>query len=143
MNLDVVTSDERLRLWKELRKEIKDLSLDESFKKIIEFIEHTPVGTRTVDYYDSKSWPGPWEILFYGSFCTSSISLLIYHTLELTHPNIKDLKIYCVADTTDTYLLPVIDNHYVLNYNESMVNTLLEVEEYLEFKEEFDLRKLK
>ena len=36
---------------------------------------------RYIDYWTPKSWPKPFEIIEHGYFCTTGISLLLYHLL--------------------------------------------------------------
>lgn len=38
----------------------------------------------TVDPYDQKSWPGPWELLTYKSYCGFAKLLGVAYTLQLT-----------------------------------------------------------
>ncbi len=116
-----IPNEERLALWKTLRKDIASLPLREQLDKIAEFCKSMPFGYRTLDYYTPSSWPTPWEILFHGSFCTSSISLLMAYTLQLI-PNEKIIEIYLVDDNENIYLLPVIDNQFVLNYHLGQVS---------------------
>lgn len=122
-----ISSDVRLRLWKTLRTDIAELSLEEQLQQLAIFCANMPYGARTVDYYDPESWPTPWEILFYGSFCTSSISLLMYYTLTMP-PVSADASLYLVEDVDGIYLLPVIGDHHVLNYQLSKVNKYQDIE---------------
>ncbi len=122
---NTITNDERLRLWKDLRNNIKDSDLTNQLDAISKFCANMPIGARTLDYYTAETWPTPWEILFHGTFCTSSISLLIYYTISLVSS--VDIELMLVKDTNDIYLLPVIDNQYILNYELNCVNNLQDV----------------
>ena len=128
---NTIPNDERLHLWKKLRDDIKDAQLDTQLKDIAKFCSKMPFGSRTLDYYSPEDWPTPWEILFHGSFCTSSISLLIFYTLTLlnTPPTIE---LYLVEDDDGIYLLPIIDNKFVLNFELGAVNNYVDVQD--EFK---------
>lgn len=114
-------NDERLRLWKKLRASISADLLDSQLESIAKFFESVPYSTRTLDYYDPASWPTPWEILFNGSFCKSSISILIFHTLKMLHTD-HHITLQLIDDGTDEYLVPVIDDQFVLNYQLGSVN---------------------
>jgi hypothetical protein len=131
---NTIPNEERLRLWKNLREDIKDKKLNEILESVARFCSTIPFGSRSVDYYSPADWPTPWEILFYGSFCTSSISLLIYYTLILL-PTTADIELLLVEDDTDVYLLPIIDNQFVLNYE------LGKVSNYSEIKDDFKILK--
>lgn len=128
---NTIPNDERLHLWKELRGNISDLSLLDQLNKIAKFCSKMPFGARTLDYYSPENWPTPWEILFHGSFCTSSISLLMFYTLELMDTTLK-IELYLVEDADGIFLLPIIDDQFVLNYELGAVNNYLEIES--EFK---------
>src|SRR5271165_7697695 len=109
-----------------MRNDIGELSLQEQLVEVAKFCKSIPFGTRTLDYYNPDEWPTPWEILFYGSFCTSSISLLIFYTLILL-PNEKTVELFLVEDDRGVYLLPVINNHFVLNYELGQISKLSHV----------------
>lgn len=119
-------SEEKLHLWKKFRAEIKDSTLDDKLTEVAKFCGSIPYGARTLDYYSPKDWPTPWEILFHNSFCTSSISLLMFYTLTLADPTI-DIELLLVEDNDGLFLLPVIENQYILNYELSKVSNYSEV----------------
>jgi hypothetical protein len=121
---NTITNDDCLYLWKELRNNIQILPLNDKLAAVAKFTSTMPFGHRTIDYYSPWDWPTPWEILFHGMFCVSSISLLIYYTLSLL--NESDIELYLVEDD-DVYLLPVVNSTYVLNYELGKVITLEEI----------------
>lgn len=121
MNWNNIPDDERLHLWKNLRQEIKELSLEDQLKTVAKFFSTVPFGTRSIDYYTPSEWPTPWEIIFHGKLCKSSISLLIFHTFSLLHTD-NTIELHLVDDGEDEYLLPVINNAFVLNYELGQVN---------------------
>ncbi len=128
---NTIPNEERLHLWKKLRDDIKDLALADQMNEVAKFCSKMPFGSRTLDYYTPTDWPTPWEILFSSSFCTSSISLLMYHSLTLLHTPPK-VELYLVEDDDGVYLLPIIDNQFVLNYELGTVNNYSEIQ--TEFK---------
>ncbi len=128
---NLIPNEERLHLWKNLREEMKDLLLEEQLKEVSNFCKSMPIGSRTMDYYTPENWPTPWEILFYGTFCTSSISLIMFYTLDLLEGE-KILELLLVEDDEGVYLLPIIDNQFVLNYHLGQVSTYSKISK--EFK---------
>jgi hypothetical protein len=121
MSWNNIPDDERLHLWKNLRKDISGLTLNEQMDAVSKFFSTIPYGSRSIDYYTPSEWPTPWEIIFHGKLCKSSISLLIFHTFSLLHTeNIIELQL--IDDGEDEYLLPIIDNQFVLNYELGKVN---------------------
>lgn len=122
---NTIPDNEKLQLWKKLRADIADLPLNEKLEQIATFCSKIPFGTRTLDYYSSENWPTPWEILFYSSFCTSSISLLIFYTIMLL-PEPPEVELILVEDN-DIYLLPIINGQYILNYELGKVNNSVDI----------------
>ena len=121
MNWNNIPDSERLRLWKNLRTDISTLSLDDQLSEVAKFSSTIPYGTRSLDYYTPSTWPTPWEIIFHGNLCKSSISLLIFHTFSLLHTDII-INLQLINDGESEYLLPVINNTFVLNYELGQVN---------------------
>jgi hypothetical protein len=130
MNWNSIPNEERLTLWKNLRIDIQDKNLETQLKEIAKFCSTIPFGTRTLDYYSPDNWPTPWEILFHGSFCTSSISLLMFYTLTLLSVS-ADVELVLVEDSDGIYLLPIIDNQYVLNYHLGQISKYPEIKDSL------------
>lgn len=118
---NTIPAEERLRFWKNMRDSIKDEALDKQLQEIAKFCSYMPFGSRTMDYYSPPDWPTPWEILFHGSFCTSSISLLMFYTMILL-PTTIDIELLLVEDDSDVYLLPLIDNQFIMNYELGQVS---------------------
>jgi len=133
MSWNNIPNDERLRLWKNLRHDIESLDLKEQLDTVSKFFSNMPYGSRTIDYYSPTDWPTPWEIMFHGSFCKSSISLLIFYTLTLIHTT-HQITLNLIDDNGDIYLIPVIDNQFVLNYELGVVS------DYQTIRNEFNIK---
>ena len=134
MMWNTLTDIEVLASWKKLRTSIKDLSCKEKLQAIAEFSAPIPYGSRTVDYFTPSSWPGPWEILAVRSFCTSSISLLIFYTFVMVDDT--DIRLELIDDGQEVYLVPVVDDQFVLNFYPNLVSN------YQEVSEKFNLLKV-
>jgi hypothetical protein len=128
-----LTDEERLRLWKELRGSLAGADLSVQMNSIAQFCAKMPFGSRTLDYYTPEDWPTPWEILYHGTFCTSSISLLIFYTITFLSPETK-IDLYLVEDSDDIFLLPIIDDQFVLNYELGVVNKFSNIRNELKIK---------
>lgn len=113
MDWNNTPNDVRISLWKKLREDLQECNTVNQLNHIAKFCSQMPIGSRTVDYYNPANWPSPWEILYHGSFCTNSISILMFYTLILLG---REPTLYLVDDNGDIFLLPVIDNTYVMNY---------------------------
>ena len=121
MSWNNIPDDERLHLWKNLRKDISKLTLAEQMNAVAKFFSTIPYGSRSMDYYTPTEWPTPWEIIFHGKLCKSSISLLIFHTFSLLNEE-NTIELQLIDDGEDEYLLPIINNTFVLNYELGQVN---------------------
>lgn len=139
---NIIPNDQRLRLWKNLRNNIEQLTLEEKLKEIAAFCFDMPIGARSLDYYNTSNWPTPWEILFHGLFCLSSISLLMYYTIELLSDNIN-IELLLVDDNDNLYLLPLINNQYVLNYELGVVSNFPEVKNVLKILKRYSSEQIK
>lgn len=126
MDWNNTPNDARLRLWKSLRNDIVLYPISEQLKYVATFFSKMPYGTRTVDYYNPISWPTPWEVLFHGMFCKSSISILMYYTITMINPGCN-IELHLINDGEDEYLVPVIDSKFVLNYQLGVVNNYIDV----------------
>jgi hypothetical protein len=137
-----IPNEERLHLWKTLREDIKDLPVNDQVAHLATFCRSIPYGTRTIDYYSPLEWPDPWEILFHGLFCTSSISVLMYYTLILL-PNKKKVELLLVEDGDGIYLLPIIDDHFVLNYELGQVSKYSEIQNDIKVLQRYQEQEIK
>lgn len=142
MNWSVIPNEERLHHWKKLRGELAGLLLQSQLEKIAKFCETLPRGRRTIDYYDATSWPTPWEIFFHAEFCVNSISLIIFHTLSLIN-NTDSIELWVVKDNVGDYLLPVINNQFVLNYESGKVSNYPDIKDYFIVMQKFSKQDIK
>ncbi len=142
MSWNTIPNDERLHLWKKLRDDVRLLPLTEQLTEIAKFCSRMPFGSRTLDYYSPADWPTPWEILFHGSFCTSSISLLIFYTLTLQNPS-TGVELQLVEDDDGLYLLPIINDQFVLNYELGAVNNYSEIQNNFKVLQKYTKEEIK
>lgn len=137
-----IPADVRLHLWKKLRAEIENKSIEFQLESISQFFKDVPLGPRSVDYYTPDTWPTPWEILFHGSFCTSSVSILMFYTLILANTKHK-IELWVVKDNEGDYLLPIIDDQYVLNYSPGEVSSYPDIQDYFIVMQKFPQAQIK
>lgn len=138
-----IHESERLRLWKDLRDNLKDLSFEERLDEVARFCSSMPRGPRSLDYYSPETWPTPWEILFHGSLCVSSVSLLMYYTLTILDDPTINIELCLVKDSNNDYLLPVVNDQFVLNYEPGTVSEHSEVCDYFIVMQKFSKNQIK
>ena len=117
------SAEERLEKWREFRESLNGLSEEDLLNNVAQFFATVPIGGRCIDFYEPASWPSPWELLYHKLYCTSSISLLIYHTLCVALGSDR-VNIVLVDTGTDRLLMPVVDEKYILNYELGKVNKI-------------------
>ena len=119
---------ERLSLWKDFRDSLSDSTAEEQLNSTVAFFSRTPISSRCLDYYTPNTWQTPWEILYHGKYCQSSISVLMYHTLHF-FPAFRDtVELWLIDDGNDRYLVPVKDAKFVLNYALGAISTLHDID---------------
>lgn len=136
INWNNLTFENRLTTWREFRQSLKYFN-DDDHAKVATFFSSFPISPRTLDYYDPESWFTPWEILKNSYFCRSSISLLIYHTLMMVDSNIN-IKLVLIDDGDEIYLVPVIDDVVVFNYNIGFTISLDQIEDNIKVLDTFN-----
>jgi hypothetical protein len=139
---NLISNDEKLSLWKNLRNSIGAFTYLSQLPVIATFFANVPFGSRSIDYYTPSTWPTPWEILFYSTFCTSSISLLIFYTLTLTFKDVN-IEIYLVEDDTGVYLLPIVDNKFILNYELGQISIYQAIQEKIKVLKVYSISDIK
>lgn len=118
--------EERIALWRDFREEIQNLPLEEQLNRVAGFFADLPIGSRCIDFYTPSTWPTPWEILHYRLFCENAASLLMYHTLALLLKDSK-VEIVLIEDDRNRYLVPIIDNKYILNIVPGQISKIHDV----------------
>jgi hypothetical protein len=65
----------RLMQWRDVRKHAS------SEADVLSAFSEIKPRYRYIDYYNPQDWYNPFELLEHGCFCTTGISILLYHTL--------------------------------------------------------------
>lgn len=135
--------EERLSNWREFRVTLEEITDDERITEVVNFFSSTPYGSRTLDFYTPGSWPTPWEILHYETYCKNSISLLMYYSLSMIRDFSKDLELWIIDTSDDRYLVPVIDNQFILNYELGQISTVQDLKTRIKIIDRFDSLQIK
>ena len=131
--------EERLSDWFHLRSEIDQT--DDPYNKNIEFWNQAPMVpyNHTVDQYNKKSWPTPWEIIANNRYDDFTLALMLAYSLKLTNKFSNSLiKVRTLVDYPKTrlYNLVYINECDVLNYDKNNVIKAQDIDQelYLENK---------
>jgi hypothetical protein len=116
------TFEQRLTSWQALRASSETLALPEALTAINEWWQETPWSAFYLHWDDIDRWPNPWELLEDNVYCDLTRGLGILYTLSMMdRGDIADASLILTND--DYNVVTVSDSCYVLNYNESILNT--------------------
>ena len=108
----------RLRVWRDFRNSIVDLSDDDKLKSINNFWMMHPHHVRTVDPGDCSTWINFWDMVYHDEICEYSRAILMHQTALICLSNITESFLVYAVDHDKQFdrLLAVVDGK-VLNYN--------------------------
>jgi len=122
--------EQRLSSWIEHRQQLDQSTTPLQdvwdFWHTAPFIPHN----RLVDPYHQRSWPTPWEIIEKNKYDDFTKALMIGWTLKLTtHFRDSKIEIKTLVDSTQSreYNLVVVDDQWVINYNDNGPSQLCDV----------------
>lgn len=113
---------ERLKLWRQFRKNLKEYSIKEMLNEVLAFWNTLPISSNTIDIYDETTWPKPWDLVWEGEYDENNIALGMAYTIALE--NYAQCKILLVQNTEESYiaLAVLVDDTYVLNLSYNSVS---------------------
>ena len=115
-----LTVDRRLSAWVELRNSLNNS--DDPLTQVAEFWGHVPFTAynRSVDPYNQRSWPCPWEIISENVYDDFTTAIMIGYTLLLTEKFANshvEIKTMVDKDQKKLYNLVYLDDEDVLNFD--------------------------
>lgn len=112
--------DDRLDHWKNFRRRIGTLSVEQALIECESFWQKAPFAPFYLDYHDTTNWPDPWQLIYENWYCDLAKALGIVYTLHLCeHGEAMELEIKVFQDpiSRGQYNLVYIDKgKYVLNF---------------------------
>lgn len=123
------SAQERMRNWRDFRKSIQDLNETSQLNETIKWWSSAPfILQPVISWDDPNKWPTPWELLYEGDFCRSSISYLIEQTLVCLGWNIDRFQfwIFKNIDLEEMHIVLVLDRKYLINY---LPNEIIDIDE--------------
>lgn len=117
---------ERLKEWRKFRKSVEHLDDEELLRKVVDWWKLTPIGSKTIDPYDNKDWPNPWDLIHDGNFDENAVTLGMAYTLHLLD---WPCEVALVQGIENKYigLVVIVDDEHVLNYNYDTIDKLTEL----------------
>ena len=122
-NIFLLDGNTRILKWREFRNNLKQYDKFEQLTQISNWWAKCPESFPKLDDYNKKIWPTPWEILYEGDLCSTSIAYLMAETLKYGSVEWNDIKLMLVKNTSEHVqkMVVVINNEWVLNYNYSNI----------------------
>lgn len=123
----------RLQYWRELRGQIHAApDLDAKIDTCLEFWKQAPEEHVRINWDDSATWPGAWDLLHDNAYCASCQSMGIAYTLMLADPDtFPNVQLRLIWDKPHSVQRIVAHTHaYYLNWgyvDKTHVNTLKHV----------------
>ena len=115
--------EERLHLWSKFRESLEVTSTP--LQDVIDFYSLAPTINISLDPWDQKTWPGPWELIDENTYCDFARVLGMCYSLQLTERfKESSFEIHICIDNTksETYYLLYIDMQHVLGYKNQVVD---------------------
>jgi hypothetical protein len=114
--------DDRISSWANLRAQIE--TCDDPFQTVIDFWRDTPYVpyNRSVDQYNPKSWPTPWEIIDENQYDDFTKALMIGYTIKFTNRfknSVIIVRTLIDKDKKTCYNVVSIDEEWVLNFKDN------------------------
>lgn len=112
-------TSERLAQWRDFRKKIDHMTIDQAVTETAEFWRSCPFSPYYLDPATPNQWPDPWQLIMENYYCDIAKCLGILYTIYLSmHGEHHDaeIRIYRDADTGLMYNLAVFSQgKYVVN----------------------------
>lgn len=120
MNPFVLSFEERLKAWKDLRKSLPDMADDKKLEVVAQFWSNAPiVSTSMYDLEDCDTWVTPWEFIKNNQWCRSSVAISMENTLRLSGFDSERLRLKLILDRdiSEILMFLIVDDKFVLNYD--------------------------
>lgn len=118
-------SSDRLNRWKQFRRDISLLPIDEAVQQVESVWQKCPFTPFYLDYKDPKSWPDPWTLILENYYCDLAKVLGMLYTLYLSDHKSSiqpELRIYAdKSNRTQYHIAYLCQGKYVLNLIEGQV----------------------
>jgi hypothetical protein len=117
-----LSPDDRISCWVNLRTQLE--TCEKPFQDIIDFWHNAPYVpyNRSVDQYNQRSWPTPWEIINKNQYDDFTKALMIGYTIKFTNRfknSVINIQTLIDTDRKSCYNIVSIDEEWVLNFKDN------------------------
>lgn len=118
-----LNSSERLSQWRNFRKSLDTVTIDEATALVAEFWRTCPYNAYYLDPDKPDTWPDPWTLVEENYWCDLAKSLGMLYTIRLTTHNPEaEIRVYNDPKSKIQYNLVWIDQgKYILNMTDGEV----------------------
>lgn len=118
MNVFLLPASERLAEWRKFRKSLESMDETSQLQAIAKWSAQIPTSNYVIDPDKPEEWPGPWELINDGDFCTTAVAYLMEQTLIMLGWDVDRLKLTFVRDMKrhDQMMVLLVDDKWALNY---------------------------
>lgn len=122
----LVHPEQRLVDWQTFRDSLTAMSIEDQLRSVAEYWSQVPLNTWFLDESQPNDWPTPWEIIYGGDYCPTTVSYMMRETLHLSDPDVWSLdrfELMLIRDKEQeiVQVILVIDGQWVLNYEHAVV----------------------
>lgn len=119
MNVYLLSPDERMMEWKKFRETLKEFTEIEQLEKVAVWFGQWPTERYLLEWDNPDEWPTPWEILYEGDMCQTTIAYLMSQTLILSGWDTNRLQLSYIDNKKEQLqvMVLIVDNKHVLNYS--------------------------
>lgn len=116
-------ASERLVRWREFRKSLDNLSLDQALESVNELWQSCPFSPYYLDPDRPDKWPDPWTLIEENYYCDLAKALGMLYTIKFTkHDPEVEIRVYYDQESKYNYNLVWIEQgKYVLNLIEDQI----------------------
>lgn len=139
-------SDKRLSEWKQFRKSLDDMSIEDAVKATTHLWSYAPFVNHYLVADSTEEWPDPWTLLDENYYCDIAKALGMLYTLGLSkHGKEIDLELKILVDRNgNLFNLVYIDQgKYIINYWHDEVVNSTDIDKELKIKYSYSTYDLK
>lgn len=133
-------ANERLTRWREFRKSLDNLPLEQALQSVVDFWNRCPFNPYYLDPDRPENWPDPWTLIDENYYCDLAKALGMLYTIKFTkHDPEVEIRVYYDPETKYNYnLVWIAEGKYVLNLIEGEIVNKTHVEKNLKLKIEYN-----
>lgn len=139
-------ASERIARWRDFRKELDSLPLEQALTSVAEFWQSCPFTPYYLEAGQPNEWPDPWTLLADNYYCDLAKCLAIVYTVSLTdHITAEpEIHIYRDSETRLTYHLAVFaQGKYVINLLDGEVVNIKSLNKTMQLQYRYTRKDLK